>query len=117
MCYKNKIYLILYMDEQYKNLICHNCGHSCYILKHAKSNHDIFDQMTMNGIMSWNICCNKCCYRHKRDDVYYKYDMKGHQDLINKNIILKQKIEVLKELKALKERIQYLEEEYINVFG
>jgi hypothetical protein len=43
--------------------------------------------------------------------------MKGHQDLINKNIILKQKIEVLKELKALKERIKYLEEEYINVFG
>ena len=100
-------------DKKYKNLICHNCGHSCYILTDTKSNHDIHDQMTMNGIKQWNICCNKCCYRHVRDDVYYKYDMKGHVELINKNIRLKQQIEVLKELKALKERTRYLEEEYI----
>jgi hypothetical protein len=45
------------------------------------------------------------------DYAIYRFDMKGHQDLINKNIELNKQCGELKELTELKERVLYLEEE------
>ena len=101
-------------EQQYLNSICGNCGHSNYQLIHKPSNHGVFQQETEKGIKTWLKCCNNCCEKHVKDEVFYKYDIAGHQDLINKNIELKKELKFMREIIDLKKRIILLENELGN---
>lgn len=102
------------MSEQYVNLICSNCSFSSYQLIDRQSNHEVFHQEIKNEIKPWLRCCNNCCDKHVKDEVFYKYDMAGHQELINKNIELKKELIFMREIIDLKYKILVLESELGN---